>query len=172
VRTPSLRLVSTDDLTPDEVATLRALFDAAWASKDGAFSEDDWRSATGGTHVIVDIDGSISSHASVVPRTLETGGHALRTGYVEAVATWPDQQGRGLATEVMRATAGVVDAFELGALDTGIPGFYERLGWERWLGPTACGARGDPHARGGRPGHDPPNAVDAGRSRSRRADQL
>jgi aminoglycoside 2'-N-acetyltransferase I len=137
VRTPSLRLVSTDDLTPDEVATLRALFDAAWASKDGAFSEDDWRSATGGTHVIVDIDGSISSHASVVPRTLETGGHALRTGYVEAVATWPDQQGRGLATEVMRATAGVVDAFELGALDTGIPGFYERLGWERWLGPTA-----------------------------------
>jgi aminoglycoside 2'-N-acetyltransferase I len=137
VSEPSIRLVSTNDLTSDEVETLRALFDAAWANKGGEFSDDDWRSATGGTHVLGEADGRILSHASVVPRVLQTGGRALRTGYVEAVATWPGHQRRGLASEVMRATGDVVDGYELGALDTGIPGFYERMGWERWMGPTA-----------------------------------
>jgi aminoglycoside 2'-N-acetyltransferase I len=137
VSEPSFRLVPSHDLTPDEIATLRALFDVAWANNDGQFSEDDWRSATGGTHVLMEVEGRILSHASVVPRVLETGGHALRTGYVEAVATWPEHQRLGLASMVMRAAADVVDGSELGALDTGIPGFYERLGWERWEGPTA-----------------------------------
>ena len=27
-------------------------------------------------------------------------------------------------------------SFEMGALSTGRPGFYTRLGWERWRGPT------------------------------------
>ena len=33
--------------------------------------------------------------------------------------------------------------YELGALSTGVPGFYLRLGWEAWLGPTFV-ARGRP----------------------------
>ncbi len=100
---PTIRLIRTDDLRPDEVASLRALFDAAWSNKDGAFSEDDWTSASGGTHVIASIGDRIVSHASVVERVLETGDLALRTGYVEAVATWPEHQGAGHATRVMRA---------------------------------------------------------------------
>ena len=100
---PTIRLIRTDDLRPDEVASLRALFDAAWSNKDGAFSEDDWTSASGGTHVIASIGDRIVSHASVVDRVLETGDLALRTGYVEAVATWPEHQGAGHATRVMRA---------------------------------------------------------------------
>ena len=63
------------------------------------------------------------SHASVVERILESGEHAMRTGYVEAVATWPEQQGNGYATEVMGAVARVLDErYELGALDTGLRG--------------------------------------------------
>jgi len=134
---PTLRSVATSRLTPEEVAILRALFDAAWANKGGEFSDDDWRSATGGTHILAEVDGRIASHASVVVRTLETGAHALLTGYVEAVATWPELQGRGYASDVMGAVASVIDRGELGALDTGIRSFYERLGWERWRGPTA-----------------------------------
>jgi aminoglycoside 2'-N-acetyltransferase I len=134
---PAVRLVATEDLTSDEVAVLRALFDVAWANKGGEFSDDDWRSATGGTHVLAETGGQIVSHASVVPRTLEAGGRSMRTGYVEAVATWPEHQGRGVASQVMDAVGAVVDGFEIGALDTGIPGFYERLGWERWRGPTS-----------------------------------
>ena len=34
------------------------------------------------------------------------------------------------ATELIR------DRFELGALSSGEWGFYERLGWERWHGPS------------------------------------
>jgi len=126
-------VVSTIDLV-----ALRAMFDAAWAGKDGEFSDDDWASATGGTHFLLEIDGAIVSHASVVERELQTGGHRLRTGYVEAVATRPEHQGRGHATEVMRAVAAFIDErYELGALDTGSSSFYESLGWELWRGPTS-----------------------------------
>lgn len=34
------------------------------------------------------------------------------------------------------ATDHVDAVFELGALSTGRPGFYRRLGWETWRGPT------------------------------------
>jgi aminoglycoside 2'-N-acetyltransferase I len=30
----------------------------------------------------------------------------------------------------------IAAAYDLGALSTGIEGFYERSGWLRWLGPT------------------------------------
>ena len=118
---PTIRLIRTDDLRPEEVASLRALFDAAWSNKDGRFSEDDWTSASGGTHVIASIGDRIVSHASVVDRVLETGDLALRTGYVEAVATWPEHQGAGHATRVMRAVGELLGGYGLGALDTGTP---------------------------------------------------
>jgi aminoglycoside 2'-N-acetyltransferase I len=77
------------------------------------------------------------AHASVVPRVLEVAGRPLRTGYVEAVATAPEQQGAGLGTRAMEAITAVVrDEYEMGALSTSAPGFYARLGWERWQGPT------------------------------------
>ncbi|HSH34411.1 MAG TPA: GNAT family N-acetyltransferase, partial [Actinomycetota bacterium] len=49
----------------------------------------------------------------------------------------PEHQGAGHATRVMRAVGTFLEGHELGALDTGIPAFYERLGWEGWRGPTA-----------------------------------
>ena len=77
------------------------------------------------------------AHGSVVERELHAAGVALRAGYVEAVATRSDRRGRGLGTAVMRALGGEIRArFELGALDTSLHGFYARLGWERWRGPT------------------------------------
>ncbi len=131
-----IRLLRTPELGPAGIE-LREMFAAAWAGKDGEFSDDDWTSATGGTHLMLEVEGVVVSHASVVERVLETNGRALRTGYVEAVATWPARQGRGYATEVMHAVGSRIDdRYELGALNTGLPGFYERLGWERWRGPT------------------------------------
>lgn len=76
-------------------------------------------------------------HASVVERRLETEGRRLRTGYIEAVATRPDRQRRGLATRVIQTLTDYVRAeFELGALCTGENDFYARFGWETWHGPT------------------------------------
>jgi aminoglycoside 2'-N-acetyltransferase I len=108
---------------------------AAWV--DGSFTDLDWEHGTGGVHVLVEDDGEILSHGSVVERTLEIDGVAVRTGYVEAVATWPEHQRRGFATLVMRAIGDIIrDAYELGGLSTPVPDFYERLGWELWTGRT------------------------------------
>lgn len=110
---------------------------AAFGSGDEAFSEDDWAHALGGLHFVLDVDGEIVTHASVVERELHLGDRPLRTGYVEAVATAPGRQGRGFGTLVMEAvTAYVRDTFELGALGTGRHHFYERLGWRTWAGPA------------------------------------
>lgn len=132
-----LCVMGTIEMSREERTKLRAMFDAAWGDKDGEFSDDDWASATGGTHFLLEIDSTIVSHASVVDRVLETGGRELQTGYVEAVATGPEHQRRGYATEVMRAVGSFIDErYELGALDTGLTAFYESLGWEPWRGPT------------------------------------
>jgi aminoglycoside 2'-N-acetyltransferase I len=113
---------------------LRRLVDEAFGPD---FSDDDWDHALGGTHVIVEVDGVAVSHASVVPRTLRVGDRSVSTGYVEAVATAPAAQPHGYGTQVMCEAASVItERYELGALSTGELGFYTRLGWEVWLGPT------------------------------------
>ncbi len=33
--------------------------------------------------------------------------------------------------------AHIRSSYELGALDAGVPGFYERFGWRVWEGPTS-----------------------------------
>lgn len=112
--------------------SLRALLVEAF---DGSFSEDDWEHALGGWHVLLEESGVLVAHAAVVPRELQVGGISLHTGYVEGVAAVP--RGAGFGSSVMaEATEIVRREFELGALSTSAHGFYERLGWERWHGPT------------------------------------
>jgi aminoglycoside 2'-N-acetyltransferase I len=131
-----VREVASGDLSPEEMAALRALFEAAWAEE--RFTDEDWDHALGGVHFLVEEGGAIVSHASVVERQLHTNGHELATGYVEAVATWPIHQGRGYASAVMQEVGEYIDrTFQLGALGTGRHAFYERLGWVPWRGPTA-----------------------------------
>lgn len=130
-----IREAATAQLSADDLGALRGLFAAAWP--DGEFSEDDWAHAMGGRHWLIEVDGRIVSHASVVERILEVGGRPLRTGYVEAVATAPHSRRCGHASRVMQAAGAHIRAhFELGALSTGHPGLYERLGWVRWRGPS------------------------------------
>jgi aminoglycoside 2'-N-acetyltransferase I len=134
-----VRIVPTDELSRAEITAIRALLVAAFASdEDGGFADDDWDHAIGGQHFVLDLDGGIVAHASVVEREIHVGGHALRTGYVEAVATAPEQQGAGWGSLVMRDVSAFIRAgFELGALGTGRHRFYERLGWQMWMGPTS-----------------------------------
>lgn len=130
-----IRRCSTAELGP-RAGELRAMFEEAWAGDD-AFDETDWIHAIGGTHFLLELEGSVRSHVSVVERELEIGGRALRTGYVEAVATWARDRRRGFATRLMReATAFIDESHDLGALGTDLFEFYGRLGWQRWRGPT------------------------------------
>jgi aminoglycoside 2'-N-acetyltransferase I len=122
-------------LSAADLSALHELFQAAWPA--GNFDDHDFDHALGGRHWLVEIEGRIVSHASVVARTIWVGGQAVRTGYVEAVATLPAFENRGLGSVVVRGASDHIRAtYELGALSTGRHAFYERLGWQTWLGPT------------------------------------
>ncbi len=134
--TTSLRVVESAELSVEERGALESLFVAAWP--DERFTREDVDHMLGGRHVLLQREGRIVSHAAVVPRTLWAGERAIVCGYVEAMATWPDLQRHGFGTEVLGVVNDLVrDGFELGGLCTGSHGFYERLGWERWVGPLA-----------------------------------
>jgi aminoglycoside 2'-N-acetyltransferase I len=125
------------ELSEPEERELQTLCERAWVAKGSEFRPVAWQAARGGMHFVIVEAGAVVAHAAVVDRTLEWDGRPLRTGYVEAVATLPRRQGQGLGSAVMRAvTAFVDDRYELGALDTATPEFYERLGWVRWPGRT------------------------------------
>ena len=134
-----VRRLSTDQLTPAEVAAIRTLLVAAFSpDEDEGFGQHDWEHAIGGMHFVLDLDAEVLAHASVVERELLIGDRPLRTGYVEAVATAPGHQGAGLGSLVMRDVGAYIgERFELGALGTGRHTFYERLGWRTWKGPTS-----------------------------------
>ena len=134
---PRLRQLHTEDLEPPELRAIRTVMDTAFGTGDEAFNDEDWAHALGGQHFVLDLDGQIVSHASVVERMLEIGGRPYRTGYVEAVATTLTLQGQGHGSIVMdAATEHIHETFELGALGTGRHAFYQRLGWQTWLGPA------------------------------------
>jgi aminoglycoside 2'-N-acetyltransferase I len=138
---PNVELATTADLHASDLRAIRLLMGAAFGDR---FSEEDWTHATGGTHFFVrNSGGSVVSHASVVGRRLESSGAQLNTGYVEAVATQPEFQRKGLGTAVMlRVAEFLQEHFDLGALSSGKPAFYERLGWITWRGPTWCREEG------------------------------
>lgn len=134
---PMIRLVRSDALRADEVVALRELFEEAWSDDVEGFTDRDWSHAVGGVHVIAEADGRVLAHASVVQRELHTAGHRLRSGYVEAVATRPSHQRRGIGSLVIGEVGVLIDrTYRLGALATGVAEFYERLGWVVWEGPT------------------------------------
>ena len=131
-----VRLIETAQLTDDDRGAIRRLLDRAF---DGDFSDDDWRHALGGWHAVIASEDAqaVVAHASVVERPIAVGARVFRAGFVEAVAVSPGRQRSGLGSAVMTAIARVIRAhFELGVLSSGEWGFYERLGWERWGGPS------------------------------------
>lgn len=144
-----VRATPTDGLGTAELQALRDLFDAAWP--EGRFDAHDFDHALGGHHWLIELDGRILSHASVVTRTLWAGDRVLETGYVEAVATLPAFENRGLGSAVVQQASDHIRAgYQLGALSTGRHAFYERLGWRTWRGRTYVRLPGGSGSSGGR----------------------
>lgn len=130
----TLHTAPSTDLDSKALQAVRRFLDAAFV---GDFSDDDWAHALGGLHVWTSGGAGLLSHAALVERTLSCGGHALRVGYVEAVATAAEHRRRGHGSRVMTAITELIrERYPMGALSTASPGFYQRLGWERWRGPT------------------------------------
>ena len=92
-------------------------------------------------HVLAELEGVLAGHACWVTRWLSAGDRApLRTAYVEAVATEPALQRRGIGSAVMQRVGREIQAYDLGGLCPNYPDFYARFGWETWRGPLAIRA--------------------------------
>jgi aminoglycoside 2'-N-acetyltransferase I len=72
----------------------------------------------------------------------EAGQTALRTAYVDAVATEPDLWGQGIGSAVLERLIQETLAYALVGRSTRRVSFYQRLGWERWRGPLAARTEG------------------------------
>jgi len=146
-----VRVVTSDGLGGAERAALRGLWDNAFGDR---FNDTDADHAYGGVHVLVLDGGRPVAHGSAVPRSIRFGeGPWREVAYVEAVATAPGLQGRGLGRTVVLRLHEEIDArWEVAMLSTGrATGFYERLGWTRWQG-TSFTLRADGPAEDGEHG--------------------
>jgi aminoglycoside 2'-N-acetyltransferase I len=132
-----VRVVEREELSPVELGALLAWLEAAF--DDGPWRPEHWTDVGPGPHAMIhDDDGELLAHACVDQIPVEIGDRTLQAGYLEDVATRADARGRGLGTAVVAAAQREIERrAEIGFLATGEFGFYERLGWRRWAGPTS-----------------------------------
>jgi aminoglycoside 2'-N-acetyltransferase I len=129
-----IQRISSDDLTPHLIDTIRALCDLAYGEDTAAYL-----AALGpGEHLLGWDNGELTAHLMWVTRWLQPGDRALlRTAYVELVATAPTRQREGFATALLRHFPPQVADFDLAALSPATETLYTRLGWRFWRGPLA-----------------------------------
>jgi aminoglycoside 2'-N-acetyltransferase I len=88
------------------------------------------------THLLGFIGPELISHALWLRRRLRVGDTWVsNAAYIEAMATKEGYEGRGYGSAVMRRVHEEIRSYEIAALSTSVPEWYERLGWERWRGP-------------------------------------
>ena len=129
-----LRVMRTSDMDKEtRESVIRLCIDA--------HQEDDFQNLFSylpreGLHVLAYLEEQLVGHAVVTIRWLQAGtGPLLRTAYVDAVATSPANQGRGIGSAVMQHLASIIDDCDIACLETDRVAFYERLGWKEWRGP-------------------------------------
>lgn len=132
------QVVSSEALDRQQRHEIIQLCEAAYSESFARLFDE----LTDSVHILArDHSGRLVSHVEWVPRWLQPAGHgALRTAYVEAVATSPEHQRRGLATTLLRRFHELVrndGTWALAALSPSDSAFYSRLGWELWKGPLA-----------------------------------
>jgi aminoglycoside 2'-N-acetyltransferase I len=139
--TPPLAIeqVRTADLGSERMAEILHLCDAAY----GEATEPYFEAIGAGVHLLGLRDAELVSHLMWVTRQLEPEGIApLDTAYVELVATLPAEQGRGYATQLLRALPARLADFDLAALCPATDGLYLRAGWRFWRGPLSVRKEG------------------------------
>jgi aminoglycoside 2'-N-acetyltransferase I len=130
---------ATSDLPPATRAAVLALCNAAYQEPMAPYLE-----AMGpGEHLLGLRADILVSHLMWVIRWLEPAGmQPLRTAYVELVATAPEVQGHGYATQLLKAFPSLVRDHDLAALSPATDRVYARLGWRYWRGPLAVRHQG------------------------------
>jgi len=92
-----------------------------------------------GEHLLGLRQGAVVSHLMWVTRWLQPAGQpALRTAYVEMVATAPWAQRQGYASALLAHFGSQVSDYQLAALCPATEHLYARLGWRFWRGPLSA----------------------------------
>ncbi len=80
---------------------------------------------------VAEVDGRIAAYVRIFARRMLVHGHAVPAGGIGSVATAAHARRHGLATMLLEDAIGEMerDGMALSFLFTGIPGFYERLGY-------------------------------------------
>ncbi|MFI1869322.1 GNAT family N-acetyltransferase [Streptomyces jumonjinensis] len=133
--TESIRTLHTSQLTPAELAGIRALLDEAF---DHDFSDEDFDHGLGGLHTLIQgPTGRLVAHGSVIMRRVAHGERSYRIGYVENLAVRADRRRQGLGGRVMAELERVIDSsYAFGALSASDEGaaLYRSRGWRLWRG--------------------------------------
>ena len=121
-------------------AEVRRLCDAAYATDTGPFFD----SLGPGEHLLGRQGDVLVAHLMWVTRWVQPQGRAaLRTAYVEMVATEPAEQRKGHASALLEAFPPLVQDYELAALCPASESLYARQGWQFWRGPLAARRDGE-----------------------------
>ena len=80
---------------------------------------------------VAEVDGRIVSHVRIFERRMRVRSVTLPVGGIGSVATYPEYEGHGLATALLRDAIERMEraGYALSFLFTGLIAFYERLGW-------------------------------------------
>jgi aminoglycoside 2'-N-acetyltransferase I len=132
-------VLPTAALTPATRAEIVALCNRAFAQYPSNDFTTLFDFVTASMHALARENDVLVAHACWASRWLQPEGlPPLHTAYVDAVATEPALQRRGIGSSVMHRFAQEATEYQLQALSSERAiAFYERLGWERWRGPTA-----------------------------------
>lgn len=135
---PELRIRDRSAFTAAELDELGRWLAVAYDEPAASYRPETWTEIAPGPHLTIDEGGELLAHACLTPVPVTVGSLDLRSAYVELVATRADVRGRGYGTALLRAAEPLIGAeAHIGLLSTGAHGFYERLGWIRWSGPTS-----------------------------------
>jgi predicted N-acetyltransferase YhbS len=130
-----IRAARPDDL-PGIYHVLGAAFDAplelfvAQTERDSTFR---WRHTR-----VAELNGRIVAHVRIFDRVMLVRGVPVRAGGIGSVATLPGYEGSGYASALLHDAMHEMHrlGMAVGFLYTGIPEFYERLGWRVVLQPA------------------------------------
>lgn len=131
----AIEVVHSDHLSDDAMLQITTMCNAAYGEDVGAAME----AMRPAIHFLGRVAGEVVSHAMIVTRWLQPGDAApARTAYVEMVATRPNAQRNGYATQIMQRLVREIDAaYDMAALSPATHRIYERLGWHFWRGPLS-----------------------------------
>ena len=132
-----MRVRDRADHSPEQLDALRRWLETAYGR--GPWRPEHWDELGPGPHIVAEAeDGTLLAHACIAWVPIEIAGRTVPSGFLEDVATRRDVRGRGYGSAVVAAARPLIEgSASIGFLSTGSHSFYERLGWERWTGPSA-----------------------------------